>query len=394
MDRDHHAAAAGMNVGVRNGRGCIPEAEFLPRLRSLAVESLGRMFDRRRGLFHFCVRKTPAGIVPEGVSRRYTAISLIGLAGEEPAAVRDALSGDDAAAVYDRLLGDTPRDASLGDVALTLWAGIALGHRDAGRAAERLRAMRPDEGAHPTVELSWALAALCHAGYAEDAGLRDAVAKKLQASFRREPGIFPHVAGNAGRGARSHVSCFADLVYPVQSLSLYARLAGDRQALDAAERCAAGFCARQGSAGQWWWHYDGRTGNVVEGYPVYAIHQDAMAPMALFALEDAGGSRRRKEVALGLEWLRSSPELSGGTLVDAQAGIVWRKVARSEPGKLSRYLQAGASAVHPALRVPGLDAVFPPRSVDFEDRPYHIGWLLHAWPADRVAAWGHGEAGA
>ncbi len=380
-----------MTVGVRSGSGCIPGAEFLPRLRSLAIESLGRMFDRRRGLFHFCVRQTPAGIVPEGVSRRYTAISLIGLAGEETAAVRDALSGEDAATVYGRLLEDTPRDTNLGDVALTLWAGVALGHRDAGRAAERLRSLRPEEGAHPTVELSWALAALCNAGHAQDAGLRGSVARKLLASFRPESGIFPHVAGNAGRGARSHVSCFADLVYPVQSLSLYARVAGDRQALEAAERCADGFCGRQGSAGQWWWHYDGRTGNVVEGYPVYAIHQDAMAPMALFALEDAGGHGRRKEIRLGLEWLRSSPELSGGTLVDQRAGIVWRKVARTEPGKLSRYLQAGASGIHPSLRVPGLDVLFPPRSVDFEDRPYHIGWLLHAWPAPRVAAWERGE---
>ena len=41
---------------------------------------------------------------------------------------------------------------------------------------------------------------------------------------------------------------------------------------------------------------DVRTGRVIEGYPVYAIHQDAMGPMALFALEDACGVQHWDEV--------------------------------------------------------------------------------------------------
>ena len=43
--------------------------------------------------------------------------------------------------------------------------------------------------------------------------------------------------------------------------------------------------------GQWWWHYDVRDGSVVERYPVYSVHQHAMAPMAL--LRPARGRRRR-----------------------------------------------------------------------------------------------------
>jgi hypothetical protein len=54
---------------------------------------------------------------------------------------------------------------------------------------------------------------------------------------------------------------------------------------------------------------------------------------------------------------------------------------------LSRYLQAGASRLSPALRVPGLDLLFPPRAIDYEDRPYHLGWVLYAWPEARVAVW-------
>jgi len=177
------------------------------------------------------------------------------------------------------------------------------------------------------------------------------------------------------------------MVYPIQALALYNKLSGDRAALDVAGRCARQICAKQGNAGQWWWHYDRRTGEVVEPYPVYAIHQDAMAPMALFALQEAGGADFRPSVARGLDWLASSPELGGGSLIDTRADLVWRKVARREPGKLSRYAKALAAGIHPSLRVPGLDTICPPVSIDFEDRPYHPGWFLHAWTKDRMKRW-------
>lgn len=104
-----------------------------------------------------------------------------------------------------------------------------------------------------------------------------------------------------------------------------------------------------------------------------------MAPLALFALDAAGGPAFDRAVERGLAWLQAAQELRGGSLIDAETGTIWRKVARREPGKAARYLQAAASALHPRLRVPALDALFPPRSIDYEDRPYHWGWLLYAW---------------
>jgi hypothetical protein len=143
----------------------------------------------------------------------------------------------------------------------------------------------------------------------------------------------------------------------------------------------------QGTAGQWWWHYDVRTGRVVEGYPVYTVHQDAMGPMALFALREAGGPDHGASVLRGLGWMSGSPELHGGSLVDPAVGLVWRKVARREPGKLARSLQALASRAHPGLRLPGLDGLLPPGAIDYETRPYEAGWLLYAYPRDPAGRW-------
>ncbi len=272
-------------------------------------------------------------------------------------------------------------------MALTLWAGFVLGHPDRRVALERLRALHPETGAHPTVELAWVVAALTlDAGAADD--LRDAAVRRLLASFDPKIGVFPHVIGGDRQNKiASHVSCFADLVYPTQALAFYGQHTGSAEALYASRACADYMCRMQGPDGQWWWHYDYRTGKVLERYPVYAVHQDSMAPMALFAAAEATGQSYDDAVRRGLLWLQSSPELQAGTLLDEGADLIWRKVARREPNKLSRYANALASRIGKNLRVPGLDLLFPPRTVDYEDRPYHLGWVFYAFPPAKAAKW-------
>jgi hypothetical protein len=360
---------------------------FIERVRAMSVRSLARMYRPEERLFVFRLRREGGAIVSEGLSPRYTAISLIGLAQEEPRTVAAVLGAHDLNTVYTRLLEDVGQATNLGDVALTLWAGAALGHPGRGLAAERLRALHPETKAHPTVELAWVLSALTKDDGAAD-DVRESAARRLLAAFNRHTSVFPHVIGGERQNAlASHVSCFADLVYPTQALSFYAGLTGSTEARDAARACADYMCRMQGPDGQWWWHYDYRTGRVLERYPVYAVHQDSMAPMALFAAAEAGGQNYDQAIRRGLLWLESSPELQAGTLVDDQADLIWRKVARREPNKLSRYAQALASRAHPSLRVPGLDVLFPPRSVDHEDRPYHLGWVFYAFPPSRAARW-------
>jgi hypothetical protein len=371
-----------------DGLGARPADESIVRLRELALRSLARMYDPARGLFVFRLRRTPAGVVSEGHSRRYSAISLLGLASEPPARAEEVLRGRSSAELAARLLADIETVDNLGDVALTLWATRALRHANWPRALARLRALRPEVGDQACVELSWALSALCATPEVRNDALGAALARRLVSALDPTSRLFPHVVGDGG--ARAHVSCFADLVYPIQALSLRAAATGDPEARAAALRCAERLCGLQGPAGQWWWHYDVRTGRVIEPYPVYAIHQDAMGPMALFDCAAATGANFDGAVRAGLRWLFSSPELGGGSLLDAGADLLWRKVCRREPAKLARGLQAAASRLHPQLRVPLLDVLLPPTSIDYEDRPYHLGWLLHAWRPERLAQWPRG----
>ena len=137
-------------------------------------------------------------------------------------------------------------------------------------------------------------------------------------------------------------------------------------------------CRLQGAGGQWWWHYDVRTGAVVEEYPVFAVHQDGMAPMALLAIDELTGTDHSLCIERGLQWLSGSNELNEAMIVP-EAGVVWRDIHRREPGKMYRLargmmITAGLNKAH---RLAGGN-VFG-YVVNRECRPYHLGWILYAW---------------
>ena len=338
------------------------------------------MYRPQDRLFAFRIRRDHNDLVVEGISRRYTAITLIGLANEPHDVVSEILKADSLHDVCEHLLVNVDKTDDLGEVALTLWAARVLDHPNASKALDRLRVMDPVHGPYPTVELAWSLTSLCSGGNnVTDQKLAEDIAKRLIALFSEQSGLFPHWPnGTASSWLRSHVACFADLVYPIQALSYYYLATSNTDALDVARCCAQQMCKLQGPAGQWWWHFDVRTGRVIEKYPVYTVHQDAMAPIALFALAQACGQDYSASIEKGLNWLFSPSEITG-KLVDPERNIIWRKVGRREPGKLVRGLQAAASCLHSSIRVPGVDVIFPAVSIDYESRPYHMGWILHAF---------------
>jgi hypothetical protein len=355
----------------------------IDRLRALALRGLARMYRPDERLFAFRLRRTIEGTRLEGSSIRYTAIVAIGLANEPESTVREVLRGDHLTHVTSRLLrpGDIADTTNLGDIALVYWAARSAEDPRADAALAQLGKLLNQTEQHETVGLAWALAALCDGAEAGQAAeLRDEALRRLTQAYRDRSQLFAHQTGSNRIGLRGHVACFADLVYPIYALARYHVVTSDLESLRLANR----LCSLLGTAGQWWWHYDVRTGRILERYPVYAVHQDAMAPMALFALTEAGGRDHSEAIAKGLAWLESAPELDGGSLIDESAGVIWRKVARREPRKFVRRAQAVAARIHPTLRWPGMNVLFPAEVIDDECRPYHLGWLLYAWPEYRA----------
>jgi exopolysaccharide biosynthesis WecB/TagA/CpsF family protein len=380
---------------------------FLDRLSALSARGLARMYAPRSRSFPQTVRQRghDGPPQPEGMSVRYTAIATLGLTRLDRATRQAVLAGDDVGDLLPAVLGLALAGRDPGAVALSLWAAsempyaahdaVAAEAERVARAVDRLLTGVRTEAPIPTVDQAWSLVALLGVArddmLAEAAGGRAQLVDAAQLVARRllaaqgETGLFPHhlPAEHLSR-LRSHVGCFADQVYPIQALARYADAMGDQRALEAASRCADRIVELQGVGGQWWWHYDWRHGTVVEGYPVYSVHQHAMAPMALMELREAGGSDHRPAVAAGLDWLRRHPE-SEDELVADDLAVIWRKVGRREPRKAVRRLRSAASSGEAGVRMSWLDQVFPPGAVDHECRPYELGWLLYAWHSGPAA---------
>ena len=354
------------------------------------------MWQPDRRLFAHTLRltQTPEGATmqAEGVSWRYTAIAALGLSRAPLDVQRDVLGGMSATDLARQLAERLGRSATCEyeAAALTAWAVAEVGLEPRPDLLAWLADREAADPAVSTVGLSWAVCA-AHAStpLSTDGAVRRAADRILALGVPRllrgqgAGSIFPHRLRLAPRhGPREHVGSFADQIYPVQALSRHARSTGDAQALAAANRCARRLVETQGPDGQWWWHYDTRTGRVVERYPVYSVHQHAMAPMALADLEAAGGDRTAQAVAAGVSWLWQHPEC-GDDLIDPGRCVVWRKVGRRERLKVVRGMAALTTAIRPAWVMPGVDSIFPPGPIDRECRPYELGWLLYAWGDSR-----------
>ncbi|MFF5084510.1 hypothetical protein ACFY36_46345 [Actinoplanes sp. NPDC000266] len=373
------------------------------RLLALASRGLPTMYRTETDEFAFTrVFTAENGSVSahlSGTSLRYAAIVALGVAWLPADQVPALLGGHDLEKFVALLVDRQATSTNLGDIALVAWAAAQIGHPRLPEALERLRTSDRRTAPEYVVEASWVVAALATARKQADVEEHLAQARRrLLDSVRPGSPLFPHAtAPGLVKAYRDHVACFADQVYPIQALARLHQSAdgGDPEALQAARITAEQICRLQGPDGQWWWHYDARTGGVVEGYPVYTVHQHAMGPMALLDLAEAAGGITDfdEPIRKGLLWLLGPAELGDAEnpmLLDDE-GLTVRKVFRGDPRKIVRAAHTVTTRARSGLKLPVIDRVYKPLSLDRECRPYEFGWLYFAWlasvevPAEGIA---------
>jgi hypothetical protein len=350
-----------------------------------ALTGLPRMLDPVTGIFNFTVR--PSG--PAGRSLRYTAITLIGLTAAARAGFETRLD-------LDRLvLGLTDRRREItnpGELGLLLWC-LSDYHQERSPAHDEIIARIPTTAARlrglTSTELGWLLSGLSRTAhvapsYTEAADKAHAVYAALRASYNETTGLFSfggRAGGHVRRHLRRQLGFFDNQVYGIHSGIDYYRAFGHRAALVMAERCFDRVHQAQGPLGQWAWHYNVRTGAVVDRYPVYSVHQHGMGPMALLAVADATGHSYDEALERSVAWVFGENEL-GRDMIDHDRGVIWRSIRRRiAHNKLIHVfkllsltrLQAAGNRLATVVNTPGqLD-------VDMECRPYEFGWLLWAF---------------
>ncbi len=358
-----------------------PKPVDLAALCDLAAAGLVPMFDAQKLLFCHRLKRTRAGLFREGLSPRYTMMALLGLH-RYAKKKGESAHAFDAAVILDHLLQDTGWIDNLGDLGLAFWTCAATSPQNlmriyAGWDLDGVLEVYPDGRERHTMELAWFLTGLSEVKIArprEIAHLTQIATRTYELLKRNQgsAGFFGHSAkgGSMAGMVRGHIGSFADQVYPIYALTKAHRAFEFGDALERARSCGEAIVRVQGALGQWWWHYDASHGAVVQQYPVYSVHQDGMAPMALFALEEATGWDVREPVFRGLRWITGANEL-GCDLRNEQDHVIWRSVFHKS--KYGTRLHKAIGFLRGNLEERNDDLV-----INFECRPYHLGWLLYA----------------
>ena len=354
-------------------------AATIDRLTKLASRGLVPMFDSRKQVFCYAMKRVEGKVVYEGVSRRYTLMCLLGFHRLESAGGTSPLP---IAPMLEPLLTNFQWIDNVGDLGLVLWACAILAPDRLDQVAKELELDTAltrfnESGKNISVHLGWFLTGMSYAKLhgSRSFGAFDLVAReayKRLCDNQGPRGIFGFHATTYGIAGinRGRIGCFADQVYPIYAFSRYSQAYGDSNAAQKAQACGDRICEAQGSLGQWWWHYDSATGNVIGRFPVFSVHQHAMAPMCLQVLGEATGRDYSQHIFKGVDWIHSN-ELKFN-MEDSTDNVVWRCIS---PSKTTRALRVGKNLMLGREDSENNEGL----SVLYECRPYELGWMLYAF---------------
>jgi hypothetical protein len=365
-------------VTVSGGRARLHE------LSGVALEILPAMVDEPSGLFSHKTLVRDGTYENRGANGLYSAAAMVGILSQRH---RDPESVVPVGPAMDALHATATSPSSSPALAGTaLWASCLAGDpRGEGLATEV--ATGPEPRTQTSMELGLALTGLVAAFDAYPA-LRDAAreaagtyVRELLARFSPRADLFGATGATRSPGgvAHSRLTSFATQVYALHGLAAYVREI-EGSCPDALPRVARRLLAEQGPLGQWWWFYSLRSGEVIEGYPVYAVHQDAMAFMALTPLRAIGLETNEAPLERGIEWLFGANELER-SLVRSRPSFICRCIQRagSDPDAFGGVSRANrARMILRSLGLGGQVATDETLEVLEECRSYHLGWLLYA----------------
>jgi hypothetical protein len=362
-------------------------AADLADLADLSLDVLPAMFDPGTGLFSHKTTVRDGEHVNREPNLLYSTVSLVGLLTQRRRPADDVVSVGTA---LDGLHRAVEGGAAPAELANLTWACTLAGDARGERVLERLAGLDPRSC--PSGELGQALYGLVVGAGAHVPG-RDramaaarACAEELLARFR--PGADVFRASPRRRLPRrglveSRFASFAAQVYPLHGLTALCLATGEDPP-PAVARVAARIVEAQGPLGQWWWLYSTRSRVVIEGYPVYSVHQDGMAFLGLTELRRLGLDDFSEPLAKGLNWLSGANEL-GADLVDRDPPLINRCIQRAGSDADRAYGISAANfrqviARSFVQRAAGDRTGADPARLEIlrECRSYHLGWLLYA----------------
>jgi hypothetical protein len=358
---------------------------YVKDLVQLAIHGLNDFYNETN--LEFAERKILNGndITIKGVNVRYTLINLIGL--------HKAISNDfnislktriDLKSILRNQITNLSFYESVGDIGLLLWATSLISPDDLNIIIPKINFSNilnkfNDARSENTKELSWLLIGILMASTfnkifkSSISNLPNKLYKVIRNNYGGN-GVFKHSANESLNGKlRSNSGNFADQVYSIYAFVLFSKLMKNEEALLIAEATAQKICELQGNSGEWMWHYSVKTGDVISKYPIYSIHQDALAPIALYSIQAATGKSYEKYIFKGIDWLFKNS--LNTDLICNKHNAVWDGIG---PDKTYRKVKSILSHLGIIKNIE-----YKNLKVLNECSSFHLGWLLYAF-AGRV----------
>lgn len=361
----------------------------LPAVLAGCVENLRAVYRVEDGLFPYSSRLAGGAFVNDyrrPTSLRYTLNTLLGLG----RAARVGVAGltpsevDSMIATFNRLHASGVADpADLG--MLTLLNAENPGADGSVVAEGALHALEaavaPGDPKRFNMQdlgwMIWGAAAATRAGVARADGLgRTATGLVREHFVDARTGLPRHSV----RPYRRSIVSFGSLTYFLRAMHEAATAFGDEQAASLFSGGVRRALGLQGPQGEWPWLLHVGSGDPIDAYPIFSVHQDSMAMLFLLPALDAGEPGVAEGIDRSLAWCFGENEL-GAEFYRSAPFSAARSIERPEgERRLQRYLRFLAYTV--TRRSGGFGA--RNTRVNEECRSYHLGWILFAW-AERLA---------
>jgi hypothetical protein len=321
----------------------------------------------------FCFDRTWDSPALRGRSLRYSMMVLLGLQRRRASGGRTSIDVDE----LHRLIRAERDTLGVGDLGLLLWTDVRAGGEFAAETLRLLdtRSAAPDALAGlEGMEAAWfVLGAVEAAAAGHDANrVLDRAYRHMLARKSPSSPLFRHTA--TGRG-RALLPNFASEIYTLLALTEVARHDLAPGALDHAVRLASKLIDLRLADAGWPWLFHADRAVVAEPYEVYSVHQDAMAPMALFALSEVTSDDSFARAAVeGFGWCFGRNEL-GFNFYDVPNRFAHRSIKRkghAHKANLWTNSALGLLGMKARANVGGV-------MINATCRPYHLGWILEAW---------------
>ncbi len=266
-------------------------------------------------------------------------------------------------------------DPQPADIAMALWAGYETELRIPAWITTSFDLGLDGFRDWHAQDISWSLYAICVA-HAKGENRWDDHAHKL-ANFLIEELLCP----NTGfyffhrNNLRRSFSSFAVPVYVNLALAEYSSVFGNARAAETAKKGIFAMLKLQHpKTGGWAWFHDVNTGNIMDWYELYSVHQHAMAPMTLLRGIDLGIPACEAALTKGFKWIFGANEL-GVSMVSEKSKIIYRSFRRKNAflERPKRLLRAQWNSL---LGQSAKEISAGELEINNECRSYELGWLL------------------